>query len=225
MIVGPCSIHDTETAIEYAARLKQVADALEPELCIVMRAYLEKPRTTVGWKGLINDPNLDGSYDINSGLRRARKLFVDITDQGLPLATELLDTISPQYLSDLISVGAIGARTTESALHRELASGAAFPIGFKNSTSGSIKVAIDSIKSASIQHSFIGVNQHGLSSISLTKGNPDCFTILRGGESGPNYDRESVGKAKLALRAAGHRPTLMVDCSHGKRFALSQPLT
>lgn len=216
VLVGPCSIHDPEAALEYVARLRCLAAQLESDLCIVMRAYLEKPRTTVGWKGLINDPRINGSFEINTGLRTARQLFVQITDLGLPLATEMLDTISPQYLADLISVSAIGARTTESPLHRELASGVSFPVGFKNATTGDIQVAVDAVTAAASQHHFIGVTQEGRSAIASTKGNKDCFVILRGGKKGTNYDRESVGGALGILRAAGANPVVMVDCSHGK---------
>lgn len=180
-----------------------------------MRSYLEKPRTTVGWKGLINDPDIDGSFKINKGLRIARQLFVDLTDMGVPLASEMLDTISPQFLADLISVGAIGARTTESQLHRELASGLSFPVGFKNSTDGTLSVAIDSIGAVSHPHHFLSVTKPGLVAIVGTTGNEDCFVILRGGKKGTNYDRESIREAKEALAQKGLRQRLMVDCSHG----------
>lgn len=180
-----------------------------------MRAYLEKPRTTVGWKGLINDPDIDESYQINKGLRVSRKLFVDLTSQGMPIASEMLDTISPQFLADLISVGAIGARTTESQLHRELASGLSFPMGFKNGTDGSLGVAVDAIGSAAAKHHFMGVTKQGLAAITRTAGNPDCFVILRGGTSGTNYDKGSVQKTREALGGKGQREVMMVDCSHG----------
>ncbi|KAF2228572.1 3-deoxy-7-phosphoheptulonate synthase [Viridothelium virens] len=216
VLIGPCSIHDPEMALEYARRLKELASRFEEDLCIIMRAYLEKPRTTVGWKGLINDPRIDGSFEINSGLRTARRLFAEITNLGLPLATEMLDTISPQYLADLISVSAIGARTTESPLHRELASGVSFPVGFKNATNGSIDVAVDAVTAAASQHHFIGVTQEGRSAITSTTGNKNCFIILRGGKKGPNYDSVSVNDALEAMRSARKRPVVMVDCSHGK---------
>lgn len=180
-----------------------------------MRAYLEKPRTTVGWKGLINDPDIDESYQINKGLRVSRKLFVDLTSQGMPIASEMLDTISPQFLSDLISLGAIGARTTESQLHRELASGLSFPIGFKNGTDGSLGVAVDAIGAAQAKHHFMGVTKQGLAAITRTAGNDHCFVILRGGTKGTNFDTASIQTAKEALRKKGLSEGLMVDCSHG----------
>ncbi|KAF4447479.1 phospho-2-dehydro-3-deoxyheptonate aldolase, tyrosine-inhibited [Fusarium austroafricanum] len=215
VVVGPCSIHDPATAQEYAARLKELSDKLSEDLCIVMRAYLEKPRTTVGWKGLINDPDIDNSFKINKGLRVSRQLFVDLTSQGLPIATEMLDTISPQFLADCISVGAIGARTTESQLHRELASGLSFPVGFKNGTDGSLTVAIDAIGAASAQHHFMGVTKQGLAAITRTKGNEHCFVILRGGTKGTNFDKESVQGAKKVLQDKGQKEAIMIDCSHG----------
>jgi 3-deoxy-7-phosphoheptulonate synthase len=216
VMVGPCSLHDPEVALEYCSRLVQVAAKLEKDLCIIMRAYLEKPRTTVGWKGLINDPDIDESYQINKGLRLSRKLYVDLTSQGMPIASEMLDTISPQFLADLISLGAIGARTTESQLHRELASGLSFPMGFKNGTDGSLGVAIDAIGSAASKHHFMGVTKQGLAAITRTAGNPDCFVILRGGTSGTNYDKDSIEKARAALGKKGYEEVMMVDCSHGK---------
>ncbi|ANB12093.1 3-deoxy-7-phosphoheptulonate synthase ARO4 [Sugiyamaella lignohabitans] len=212
-IVGPCSIHDPEAALEYASRLKKLSDELDGELVVIMRAYLEKPRTTVGWKGLINDPDVNESFNINKGLRVARKLFVDLTDLGVPIASEMLDTISPQFLADQLSLGAIGARTTESQLHRELASGLSFPIGFKNGTDGSAGVAIDAVKAASVSHHFMGVTKQGLAAITTTKGNENCFIILRGGTKGTNYDEASVKAIKEKL--AGSSTTIMVDCSHG----------
>ncbi|PHH89340.1 hypothetical protein CDD83_6239 [Cordyceps sp. RAO-2017] len=215
VVVGPCSIHDPEAAHEYAARLKKVADKLSSELCIVMRAYLEKPRTTVGWKGLINDPDMDSSFQINKGLRVSRKMFVDLTSGGMPIASEMLDTISPQFLADCISVGAIGARTTESQLHRELASGLSFPVGFKNGTDGNLGVAIDAIGAAASTHHFMGVTKQGLAAITRTKGNEHGFVILRGGTKGPNYDKESVQAAKKSLVSKGQKLAIMVDCSHG----------
>jgi 3-deoxy-7-phosphoheptulonate synthase len=215
VMVGPCSIHDPDTALEYCDRLKDLADKLKDDLLIVMRAYLEKPRTTVGWKGLINDPDIDESFQINKGLRVSRKLFCDLTDKGMPIASEMLDTISPQFLADLISLGAIGARTTESQLHRELASGLSFPIGFKNGTDGGLTVAVDAIGAAKARHHFMGVTKQGLAAITRTKGNEDCFVILRGGSRGTNYDAENVAKVREALKKKGLREVMMVDCSHG----------
>jgi 3-deoxy-7-phosphoheptulonate synthase len=215
VMVGPCSIHDPETALEYCQRLKALADKLSSDLLVVMRAYLEKPRTTVGWKGLINDPDIDESFQINKGLRVSRKLYCDLTAQGMPIASEMLDTISPQFLADLISLGAIGARTTESQLHRELASGLSFPVGFKNGTDGGLTVAVDAIGAAKAKHHFMGVTNQGLAAITRTAGNDHGFIILRGGTKGTNYDHESVQVAKEALRKKGLREGLMVDCSHG----------
>lgn len=213
VVIGPCSIHDPQQALEYAGRLKGLVDEL-PGLFIVMRTYFEKPRTTVGWKGLVNDPDIDGSFKINKGLRLARQLLCDITNSGLPVGCELLDTISPQYFADLISWGAIGARTTESQLHRELASGSSFPIGFKNGTEGSIQVAVDAMNAASHPHTFLGVTEHGLAAIVRTAGNPSGHVILRGGSSGPNYGPEHVQKARAGLEKAGKAPSVMIDCSH-----------
>jgi 3-deoxy-7-phosphoheptulonate synthase len=215
VICGPCSIHDPATAVEYAHRLRPLADRLSSDLCIIMRAYLEKPRTTVGWKGLINDPDIDETYKINKGLRVSRQLFVDLTSAGMPIASEMLDTISPQFLADLISCGAIGARTTESQLHRELASGLSFPMGFKNGTDGSLTVAVDAIGAAAATHHFLGVTKQGLAAITRTAGNPDCFVILRGGTRGTNFDAESIAGAKEALKKKGQDEVVMVDCSHG----------
>ena len=215
LIVGPCSIHDPDAARDYARRLKAVADRLAGELCVVMRVYFEKPRTTVGWKGLINDPRLDGSFVINDGLRLARRLLLDFAEQGLPAGCEFLDPISPQFTSDLVSWGAIGARTTESQVHRELASGLSMPVGFKNGTDGGVQIAIDAVRSATHPHSFLGVTEQGLCAIVGTRGNPDCHVILRGGQSGPNYDAASVQKTVSALRDAGLAPRLMIDTSHG----------
>lgn len=213
VIMGPCSIHDPAAAMEYARKLRaqreQYADTLE----IVMRVYFEKPRTTVGWKGLINDPGLDETYRIDEGLRIARQLLSDINKLGLPAGGEFLDTISPQYIGDLISWGAIGARTTESQVHRELASGVSAPIGFKNGTDGNIRIATDAIMSASQPHHFLGVHKNGQVAIVATNGNPDCHVILRGGKT-PNYDAESVEAACKQLQAQQLNPTLMVDCSH-----------
>ncbi|KAG2344323.1 3-deoxy-7-phosphoheptulonate synthase [Suillus weaverae] len=216
VIVGPCSIHCADQAIEYANLLKSKMSSWD-NLLIVMRAYFEKPRTTVGWKGLINDPDIDGSFKINKGLRVARQLLCDLTDIGVPVGSELLDTISPQYIADLISWGAIGARTTESQLHRELASGVSFPIGFKNGTDGSVTVAIDAMRSASNPHAFMGVTEQGLAAIVKTRGNQDVHVILRGGTKGPNFASEHVRAASKSIEKA--RPTnhasIMVDCSHG----------
>ncbi|KAB5593747.1 3-deoxy-7-phosphoheptulonate synthase [Ceratobasidium theobromae] len=216
VIVGPCSIHDPSQALEYAELLK----AKIPEwdgLLVIMRAYFEKPRTTVGWKGLINDPDIDGSFKINKGIRIARNLLCELTERGVPVGSELLDTISPQYISDLISWGAIGARTTESQLHRELASGVSFPIGFKNGTDGSTTVAVDAMRSASSPHAFMGVTSQGLAAIVKTRGNQDVHVILRGGTKGPNYSAEFVKPAAEAIRKArpARHPSIMVDCSHG----------
>ncbi|KAK4225740.1 putative phospho-2-dehydro-3-deoxyheptonate aldolase [Podospora fimiseda] len=215
VIVGPCSIHDPATAIEYCNRLKALSDKLQNDLVIIMRAYLEKPRTTVGWKGLINDPDIDATFKINKGLRVSRQLFHDLTSSGMPIATEMLDTISPQFLADFISVGAIGARTTESQLHRELASGLSFPIGFKNGTDGSLGVAIDAIGAAAAKHSFMGVTKQGLAAITRTSGNEHGFVILRGGSKGTNYDKASIQEAKATLIKKGQKQAIMIDCSHG----------
>jgi len=216
VIVGPCSIHDPTTALEYAERLKALSEKHSEHLVIIMRAYLEKPRTTVGWKGLINDPDIDSTFQINKGLRVSRQLFSDLTSKGMPIASEMLDTISPQFLSDFISVGAIGARTTESQLHRELASGLSFPVGFKNGTDGNLGVAIDAIGSAAAKHHFMGVTKQGLAAITRTKGNEHGFVILRGGTKGPNYDKEHIKEAKETLIKKGQKMAIMVDCSHGE---------
>lgn len=213
VIVGPCSIHDTKAGREYARLLKPLIDELADDLCIVMRIYFEKPRTTVGWKGLINDPHLDNSFNINHGLRQARSFLLDIADMGIPAGTEYLDLISPQYISDLVSWGAIGARTTESQGHRELASGLSCPVGFKNGTDGGLKVAIDAIQAASRPHVFMSLTKQGHSAIFSTTGNEDCHIILRGGKS-PNYDAENVKLAAQQLQASGQSSHLMVDCSH-----------
>ncbi len=214
VIAGPCSIHDTKAAKEYAGRLRTLRDKYRDNLEVIMRVYFEKPRTTVGWKGLINDPYMDGSFKINDGLRTARKLLCDINDSGLPTAGEFLDVISPQYLADLMSWGAIGARTTESQIHRELASGLSCPVGFKNGTKGSIQIAIDAIGSASNSHHFLSVTKYGHSAIVETKGNTDCHVILRGGSDGPNYSSEHVQAAAEKLAAAGVNDRVMVDFSH-----------
>ena len=213
VVTGPCSVHDPDAAREYAAKLKGLIDELSTDLCIIMRVYFEKPRTTVGWKGLINDPDLDGSFKINKGLRIARKLLLDLAVAGVPTGTEFLDLISPQYIADLISWGAIGARTTESQGHRELASGLSCPIGFKNSTDGGFKIAIDAVKAASSPHVFMSLNKEGHSAIFSTKGNHDCHIILRGGKQ-PNYDAASIQHAAEQLEKYGLKPLMMVDCSH-----------
>ena len=212
-VIGPCSIHDPKAAMEYARRLLPLRQKYEKELLIVMRVYFEKPRTTVGWKGLINDPYLDGTFDINFGLRQARRLLLDLNNLGMPASTEFLDMITPQYYADLISWGAIGARTTESQVHRELASGLSCPVGFKNGTDGNLKIAIDAISAASHPHHFLSVTKAGHSAIVHTAGNPDCHVILRGGKE-PNYSAEHVRDAVAQLIKAGVSPRLMVDCSH-----------
>ena len=214
VITGPCSIHDTEAARDYAGRLKPLINELADDLVIIMRVYFEKFFYAVGWKGLINDPGLDNSFRINDGLRIARRLLVDLNEMGVPAATEFLDPISPQYVADLIAWGAIGARTTESQVHRELASGLSCPIGFKNSTDGGIQIAIDAVKAASHPHHFLGVSKEGSSAIFSTSGNPDCHLILRGGNDRPNYDADSVEAAAVKLGKAGLRPLLCIDFSH-----------
>ncbi|MGA7979306.1 MAG: 3-deoxy-7-phosphoheptulonate synthase AroG [Chromatiaceae bacterium] len=213
VVVGPCSVHDPQAAMEYASRLAGVRDELRDDLMIVMRVYFEKPRTTVGWKGLINDPDLDGSFEINKGLRLARKLLLDLAEMGVPAGTEFLDLISPQYIADIISWGAIGARTTESQGHRELASGLSCPVGFKNATDGSAKVAIDAIHAAARPHVFMSVTKEGNSAIFSTSGNEDTHIILRGGQR-PNYDTESVNIASDEIIEAGLTPKIMIDFSH-----------
>jgi 3-deoxy-7-phosphoheptulonate synthase len=213
VIVGPCSIHDYDAAMEYAKRLQALRLTMEPELTIVMRVYFEKPRTTIGWKGYINDPNLDESHDINKGLRLARKLLVDINELGLAAATEYLDLITPQYYADMIAWGAIGARTTESQSHRQLASGLSCPVGFKNGTDGNIKIAVDAIKAAASQHHFLSVTKGGHSAIVSTAGNEDCHIILRGGKT-PNFDAASVDAACAELAKSGLAPRVMIDFSH-----------
>jgi 3-deoxy-7-phosphoheptulonate synthase len=214
VVVGPCSIHDTKAALEYASLLKQAKDELAQDLYIIMRVYFEKPRTTVGWKGLINDPDIDASFNINKGLRVARQLLLDINNLGMPAATEYLDLITPQYISDLIAWGAIGARTTESQGHRELASGVSCPIGFKNSTDGTAKIAIDAIGAAMSPHHFLSLTKSGHSAIFSTTGNEDVHIILRGGNDGPNYDAVNVEKVAESLIKANLRPNIMIDFSH-----------
>ena len=215
VVVGPCSIHDLEAAEDYAQKLKALADELVKDLYVVMRVYFEKPRTTVGWKGLINDPNLDGSFAINAGLRKGRRLLCDLADLGLPAGCEFLDPISPQFFADLVSWGAIGARTTESQVHRELASGLSVPVGFKNGTDGNLQIAFDAIRAASNAHHFLSVSKDGLAAIVSTRGNPDCHVILRGANSGPNYSAEHVAKVGESLVKAGLPARVMIDCSHG----------
>lgn len=215
VVIGPCSIHDPKAALEYCDRLIKLKEKYKDDLLIVMRSYLEKPRTTVGWKGLINDPDIDNSFKINKGLRISRQLFVDLTERGMPLASEMLDTISPQFLADMLSVGAIGARTTESQLHRELASGLSFPVGFKNGTDGTLDVAVDAIGSVKHPHHFLSVTKPGNIAIVGTIGNDDCFVILRGGKKGTNFDSKSIGEARSKLESKGLNARLMIDCSHG----------
>ncbi|HEX5790393.1 MAG TPA: 3-deoxy-7-phosphoheptulonate synthase, partial [Luteolibacter sp.] len=226
VVVGPCSIHDPKAALDYAERLARLADELSDQLFIIMRVYFEKPRTTVGWKGLINDPHLDNSFDINHGLRVARKLLLDLLETGMPTGTEFLDTISPQYIADLISWGAIGARTTESQIHRELASGLSMPVGFKNGTGGSVQIALDAILSASNPHHFLSVTKQGVSAIVSTSGNDSCHLILRGGKTGPNYEAKAIEEAVTMLREQGLMESLMIDCSHGNSLKdfRNQPL-
>lgn len=221
VLIGPCSIHDPTAAMEYAQRLKKLSDELKDDLLVVMRVYFEKPRTTVGWKGLINDPNLDGSFEINKGLRLARKLLLDVNEMGMPAGTEYLDLISPQYVSDLIAWGAIGARTTESQGHRELASGLSCPVGFKNGTDGGLQVAVDAIGAACRPHHFMSLTKEGHSAIFSTAGNDDCHVILRGGKQ-PNYDAASVDDASSLLEGAGLRQKLMIDTSHANSRKIFQ---
>src|SRR5262244_30446 len=225
VVVGPCSVHDPAAAGEYARRLKQLSDDLAADLRIVMRVYFEKPRTTVGWKGLINDPRLDGSFRINEGLRLARGLLLNVNQLGLPAGCEFLDMITPQYIADLVAWGAIGARTTESQVHRELASGLSCPVGFKNGTDGNVKIAVDAVQAAAQAHHFLAVTKQGRSAIATTAGNSDCHVILRGGKA-PNYDAASVDAAWQVGAATGLKTCMMIDASHGnssKRFE-NQPL-
>ena len=214
VIVGPCSVHDVDAALDYAKHLAPLRERHAGELEVVMRVYFEKPRTTVGWKGLINDPHLDGSYDINTGLRLARSLLLDLARDGMPTATELLDPVVPQYIADLISWTAIGARTTESQTHREMASGLSMPVGYKNGTDGSATIAINAMQSASSPHHFLGINCEGNASIVSTTGNPYGHLVLRGGNSGSNYHLEAIQEASAELAGAGLPDRLMVDCSH-----------
>ncbi len=215
VMVGPCSIHDTVAAIDYAGRLAAAREKYSDELLLIMRVYFEKPRTTVGWKGLINDPFMDGSYNINSGLRMSRGLLLRLAEMGVPAATEFLDVITPQYISDLIAWGAIGARTTESQVHRELASGLSMPIGFKNGTTGCVQIAVDGIVSSAHPHCFLSVTKQGVSAIVSTSGNDSCHIILRGSTSGPNYSAEDVAAAWEIQQKAGISNRIMIDCSHG----------
>jgi len=214
MLVGPCSIHDEKAGIEYAKRLSVLAKEVKETILVVMRVYFEKPRTTVGWKGLINDPNLDGTFDMQTGLRRARAFLLEIGDLGLAAGTEFLDPFTPQYLADLVSWGAIGARTTESQAHRQMASGLSMPIGFKNGTGGSCQIAVDAMMAARSPHAFLGIDLDGRASVINTVGNHAQHLILRGGSSGPNYDEESVASASALLEIAGLRPNVVIDCSH-----------
>ncbi|MEA3465453.1 MAG: 3-deoxy-7-phosphoheptulonate synthase [Thermodesulfobacteriota bacterium] len=214
VVVGPCSIHDPIAALDYANKLGKLASELDDQLLLAMRVYFEKPRTTVGWKGLINDPDLNDTHLISKGLGIARQLFCAITDLGLPIATEMLDTITPQYFADLISWGAIGARTTESQPHREMSSGLSFPVGFKNSTDGNLQIAMDAMSASQHEHSFLGINNHGRTSIVKTCGNPHAHIVLRGGSSGPNYQADAIAVTSEKLAARNLGPAIMVDCSH-----------
>jgi len=214
VLAGPCSIHDPEAAREYAGLLKGANEEFAADLCIVMRVYFEKPRTTIGWKGLINDPHLDGTFKINDGLRLARRLLLDLAEMGVPAGTEFLDMISPQYIAGLVCWGAIGARTTESQVHRQLVSGVSCPVGFKNATSGDVQVAVDAVLSASYSHTFLGHTHHGQSAIFVTKGNPDCHIILRGGRNSVNYTADCVAKTAELMERAGVASRIMIDCSH-----------
>jgi 3-deoxy-7-phosphoheptulonate synthase len=215
VVVGPCSIHDRGAALEYAERLKKVADATRDHLLVVMRTYFEKPRTVVGWKGLVSDPHLDGSCDIATGLALARQILLEINAIGVPCATEFLDTVVPHYLADMVTWAAIGARTTESQVHRQMASGLSMPVGFKNSTDGSLQNAINAVMSARQGHAFLGINADGVSSVVKTTGNQDCHIVLRGGATGANYHREDVAQAAAAVADVGLERGVMVDCSHG----------
>jgi len=214
VITGPCSVHDAELALDYARRLSALSARYKGRLLIAMRVYFDKPRTTVGWRGFMNDPEMNGANNLEAGLQRTRKLLLDINELGLPVATEILDPFIPQYLSDLLSWGAIGARTTESQTHRAMVSGLSMPVGFKNSTEGNTQLAVDAIASSSQAHTFLGIDQAGQASVVYTKGNPDCHVILRGGRAGPNYAAPSVAEAGAKLRAAKLTPALIVDCSH-----------
>ena len=214
MIVGPCSIHDTDAGVEYARRLAALSSTVSDRILVLMRVYFEKPRTTVGWKGLINDPNLNGTYDVHEGMARAREFLLEVCGQGLPAATEFLESFTPQYLGDIISWGAIGARTTESQPHRLMASGLSMPIGFKNGTGGSVDIAVDGIVAAQSEHVFLGIDDEGHAAVVKTKGNPGAHLVLRGGKSGPNCDAASVASAQGMLQKRGLAPNVVVDCSH-----------
>jgi 3-deoxy-7-phosphoheptulonate synthase len=214
VVVGPCSIHDPEAGLEYARKLAVVAQEHRDDLCVVMRVYFEKPRTTVGWKGLINDPHLDGTFAINEGLRKARRFLLDVLELGLPTGTEFLDPITPQFMADLVCWGAIGARTSESQVHRELSSGLSMPVGFKNGTGGLVQIAIDGVRSAANPHQFLSVTKQGVAAIVETNGNPDCHVILRGGSDGPNYSAAAVADVVAVLESHQLPSSVMVDCSH-----------
>jgi len=214
-VVGPCSVHDPDAARDYGRRLHALATELSDDLLVVMRTYFEKPRTVTGWKGLINDPTLDGRFRVNDGLRLARRLLLDLAELGLPPGTEFLDPITPQFFADLVAWGAIGARTTESQTHREMASGLSMPIGFKNGTGGSVKMAVDAVRAAQHPHRFLGVTKQGIAAIVATSGNPDCHVILRGGSRGPNHHRTDVDVAAAMLARQGLPPRVLIDCSHG----------
>lgn len=226
IVVGPCSIHDTKAALEYSEKLKHLADRVKDKLLLIMRVYFEKPRTTVGWKGLINDPDMDDSFRLEKGLLMARSLLIKIAELGLPSGTECLDPIVPQYISELISWSAIGARTTESQTHRELASGLSMPVGFKNGTDGNVQVALNAMQAAKSPHNFLGINQKGQVSVFQTRGNPYGHVILRGGNGQPNYDTENVQKVEAELKKANLSPTIVIDCSHGNsnKNYKSQPI-
>ena len=214
VIVGPCSVHDVDAALDYARRLRAKADELGDELCLAMRVYFEKPRTTTGWKGMINDPHLDGTGDVNTGLRMARGLLLEVLEEGLPIGCEFLDPITPQYISDTVAWGAIGARTTESQIHRQLASGLSMPVGFKNGTDGNVGIAVDAVRAAVAPHAFAGIDVDGTPAILHTRGNPDCHIILRGGRGAPNYGSDTVTDAVAQLEAAGLPGRLVIDASH-----------
>jgi 3-deoxy-7-phosphoheptulonate synthase len=218
VVVGPCSIHDPKAALEYAGRLAKLNQQVRDQLLLIMRVYFEKPRTTIGWKGLINDPDLNGTHQISKGLGIARGLLVNITEMGLPVATEMLDPFTPQYFADLISWGAIGARTTESQTHREMSSGLSFPVGFKNGTDGNLQIAIDAMGAACHPHSFLGINREGRISIVRTTGNPDVHIVLRGGNDKPNYSSSDIAQTQNKLDRAGIKTSIMVDCSHANSF-------
>jgi 3-deoxy-7-phosphoheptulonate synthase len=214
VVVGPCSVHDVRATLEYAQRLTEQAQRLQEDICVAMRVYFEKPRTTTGWKGLINDPHLDGSGDVNTGLRMARRLLLDVLGLGLPVGCEFLDPIIPQYISDAVSWGAIGARTTESQIHRQLGSGLSMPVGFKNRTDGNVQVAVDAVRAAAVPHAFAGIDMSGHSAIMHTRGNRDCHVILRGGNSAPNYSAQDVATTLALLQRAALAERVMVDLSH-----------